>query len=49
MLKKELNHLKNSKHFFNERPELQDNLNMCEEMIGMLPIKIDKINRGEDL
>ena len=43
------NHLKNSKHFFNERPELQDNLNMCEEMIGMLPIKIDKINRGEDL
>ena len=43
------NHLKNSKHFFNERPELQDNLNMCEEMIGMLPIKIDKSNRGEDL
>ena len=43
------NHLKSSTSFFNERPELQENLKMCEEMIGMLPIKIDKINRGEDL
>ena len=40
--------LKNAKQFYNEKPELQENLLMCEEMIGMLPIKIDKINRGEE-
>ena len=26
----------------------KENLNMCEEMVGMLPIKIDKVNRGEE-
>jgi hypothetical protein len=40
--------LKNAKQFYNQKPELQENLLMCEEMIGMLPIKIDKINRGEE-
>jgi hypothetical protein len=40
--------LKNAQQFYNEKPELQENLLMCEEMIGMLPIKIDKINRGEE-
>ena len=41
--------LKGAKDIFGDKEELKENLNMCEEMIGMLPIKIDKINRGEDL
>ena len=40
--------LKGAKDIFGEKEELKENLNMCEEMIGMLPIKIDKINRGEE-
>jgi len=42
------NLLKNASNFYSERPELIENLKMCEEMCGMLPIKIDKINRGEE-
>ena len=40
--------LKGAKNIFGDKEELAENLNMCEEMIGMLPIKIDKINRGEE-
>ena len=40
--------LKGSKDIFGEKEELTENLRMCEEMIGMLPIKIDKVNRGEE-
>ena len=40
--------LKDSKKIFGEKEELKENLVMCEEMIGMLPIKIDKVNRGEE-
>jgi len=40
--------LKGAKDIFGDKEELKENLNMCEEMIGMLPIKIDKINRGEE-
>ena len=40
--------LKESKNIFGDKEELKENLNMCEEMIGMLPIKIDKVNRGEE-
>ena len=40
--------LKGAKDIFGEKEELKENLTMCEEMIGMLPIKIDKINRGEE-
>ena len=40
--------LKGSKDVFGDKEELKENLTMCEEMIGMLPIKIDKINRGEE-
>ena len=40
--------LKGAKDIFGEKEELKENLNMCEEMICMLPIKIDKINRGEE-
>ena len=40
--------LKESKKVFGEKEELKENLVMCEEMIGMLPIKIDKVNRGEE-
>ena len=40
--------LKGSKEVFGDKEELKENLTMCEEMIGMLPIKIDKINRGEE-
>ena len=42
------NLLKGAKDIFGDKEELKENLNMCEEMIGMLPIKIDKINRGEE-
>ena len=41
--------LKSSPTFLNENPSLQENLKMCEEMVGMLPVKIDKINRGEEI
>ena len=40
--------LKGAKDIFGEKEELKENLSMCEEMIGMLPIKIDKVNRGEE-
>ena len=40
--------LKGSKDIFGDKDELRENLHMCEEMIGMLPIKIDKVNRGEE-
>ena len=40
--------LNESKTIFGFREELQENLLMCEEMIGMLPVKIEKINRGEE-
>ena len=40
--------LKESKSIFGEREDLQENILMCEEMIGMIPIKIDKINKGEE-
>ena len=40
--------LKGSKAIFGEKEELKENLTMCEEMLGMLPIKIDKVNRGEE-
>ena len=40
--------LKESKDIFGEREDLQENILMCEEMIGMIPIKIDKINKGEE-
>ena len=40
--------LKGAKDIFGDKEELKENLTMCEEMIGMLPIKIDKINRGEE-
>jgi hypothetical protein len=40
--------LKGGKDIFGDKDELKENLAMCEEMIGMLPIKIDKVNRGEE-
>ena len=40
--------LKGAKDIFGDKEELKENLVMCEEMIGMLPIKIDKVNRGEE-
>ena len=40
--------LKESKEVFGEREDLQENILMCEEMMGMIPIKIDKINKGEE-
>ena len=40
--------LKESKSIFGDREDLQENILMCEEMMGMIPIKIDKINRGEE-
>ena len=40
--------LKESIEIFGDREELQENILMCEEMIGMIPIKIDKINKGEE-
>ena len=42
------NLLKGAKDIFGEKEELKENLTMCREMIGMLPIKIDKVNRGEE-
>ena len=39
--------LKESKEVFGDREDLQENILMCEEMMGMIPIKIDKINKGE--
>ena len=40
--------LKESIKVFGDKEELRENLVMCEEMIGMLPVKIDKVNRGEE-
>ncbi len=40
--------LKESKQVFGDRDYLQENILMCEEMMGMIPIKIDKINKGEE-
>ena len=40
--------LKESKEIFGDSEDLQENILMCEEMIGMIPIKIDKINKGEE-
>ena len=40
--------LKESKSLFGDREDLQENILMCEEMMGMIPIKIDKINKGEE-
>lgn len=40
--------LKGASNFLNEHQVLKENLKMCEEMVEMLPLKIDKINRGED-
>ena len=40
--------LKESKSIFGDREDLQENILMCEEMMGMIPIKIDKINKGEE-
>ena len=40
--------LKESIEIFGDREDLQENILMCEEMIGMIPIKIDKINKGEE-
>jgi hypothetical protein len=40
--------LDESKNIFGYREDLQENVLMCEEMIGMLPIKIEKINKGEE-
>ena len=40
--------LKESKQVFGDRDDLQENILMCEEMMGMIPIKIDKINKGEE-
>ena len=40
--------LKESKNIFGDREDIQENILMCEEMMGMIPIKIDKINKGEE-
>jgi hypothetical protein len=40
--------LNESKSIFGDREEIQENILMCEEMMGMIPIKIDKINKGEE-
>ena len=40
--------LKGASNFLNEHQVLKENLKMCEEMVEMLPLKIDKINRGEE-
>ena len=40
--------LKESKEVFGDREDLQENILMCEEMMGMIPIKIDKISKGEE-
>jgi len=37
-----------SKNVFGDREDIQENILMCEEMIGLIPIKIDKINKGEE-
>ena len=46
---KELHKLLNdSKNVFGPREDIQENILMCEEMIGMIPIKIEKIGKGEE-
>ena len=37
-----------SKNDFGDREDIQENILMCEEMIGMIPIKIEKIAKGEE-
>lgn len=32
-----------------ENQSLREQLKICEEMIGLLPVKISKINRGEEI
>jgi len=40
--------LKEAKNVFGDREDFQENILMCEEMIGMIPIKIEKISKGEE-
>ncbi len=40
--------IKNSS-FVNEHASLREQLTICEEMIHLLPVKISKINRGEEI
>ena len=40
--------LKESKINFGNREDIKENILMCEEMIRMIPIKIEKINKGEE-
>jgi hypothetical protein len=35
--------------FVVENPSLQEQLKICEEMVNLLPVKISKINRGEEV
>ena len=39
--------LKDSKNIFGLREDIRENILMCEEMIGMIPIKIEKIGKGD--
>ena len=46
---KELHKMINeSKEIFGKKEDLEEHILLCEEMIGMIPIKIDKINKGEE-
>jgi uncharacterized membrane protein YgaE (UPF0421/DUF939 family) len=36
-------------NFVEQYPSLKEQLNICEEMINLLPVKISKINRGEEI
>ena len=46
---KELHKLLNdSKKVFGQIEDIQENILMCEEMIGMIPIKIEQIGKGEE-
>ena len=40
--------LEESKNVFGDREDLQENILICEEMIGMITIKIEKISKGEE-
>ena len=40
--------MKDSKNNFGQREGIQENILMCEEMIGMILIKIEKIGKGEE-
>ena len=37
-----------SQNIFEQREDIQENILMCEEMIGMIPIKIENISKGEE-